>query len=148
MQRENANGVDVTSTGDICGIPGTPAPSSQPGKPLLCVRQFSNHQFTVHTSYHGGTEYLSYPWSYRPRLHPINRILITLLNFTHSSSGYEIYPTDKAIRECIPSTEVPKITIMPLWVPSPGRAKFPTISNRLHHKYQCTGITTVQPCSR
>ena len=91
MQRENANGVDVNRDWGYMWDPGTPAPSSQPETHALRSAVL-NHQFTVHTSYHGGTEYLSYPWSYRPEIAPDKPHLDYLAQLYHSSSGYENLP--------------------------------------------------------
>ncbi|MCB0805997.1 MAG: T9SS type A sorting domain-containing protein [Bacteroidales bacterium] len=65
--RYNNNGVDLNRDWqymwDAWG--GSPGPCSQDESKSLRDCMYNN-QFVVHTTYHGGTECLSLPWSYRP----------------------------------------------------------------------------------
>lgn len=71
MTRENVNGVDLNRDWgymwDAWG--GSSGSYSQVETQALrtCVL---NNQFVIHTSYHSGIEYISYPWSYRPQSAP------------------------------------------------------------------------------
>ena len=66
MSRYNANGVDLNRDWgymwDAWGN-STGAYSQVESKALRAC--MSENQFVVHTTYHSGTEYVSYPWSYR-----------------------------------------------------------------------------------
>jgi hypothetical protein len=51
-----------------------------------------SNQFVVHTTYHSGTEYLSYPWSYRPEPCPDNDHIDYLATIYANQSGYSNLP--------------------------------------------------------
>lgn len=50
------------------------------------------NQFVVYTSYHSGTEFVSYPWSYRPNLCPDDGPIGQLAALYSSTSGYSNIP--------------------------------------------------------
>lgn len=89
MQRYNANGVDLNRDWgymwDAWG--GSPGAYSQPETKLLRSCMYNN-QFVVHTTYHGGTEYISYPWSYRASQCPDYAHIDQLAGVYASVSGY------------------------------------------------------------
>jgi hypothetical protein len=93
MSRYNANGVDLNR--DWCYMwdawGGSPGPCSQIESKNLRSCMYSN-QFAVHTTYHSGTEFISYPWSYRPDS-PLDLAHINQLASLYSSlSGYANLP--------------------------------------------------------
>lgn len=89
MTRYNANGVDINrdcgymwnNEGYSNGI------FSQPETKMIrdILRE---HQFDIHISYHSGTEFVSYPWSYRADLTPDNANHAYLAQEYVSNSGY------------------------------------------------------------
>jgi hypothetical protein len=93
MIRYNNNGVDLNRDwGYMWNAEGSsPAPFSQVETKALrnCLY---DHQFVVHTTYHSGTEYLSYPWSYRPNPTPDNNHINHLASLYASTSGYSNLP--------------------------------------------------------
>ena len=93
MSRYNANGIDCNRNyyymwNNECT---TGAPISQPETKALYSCMYTN-QFVVHTSYHSGIEYISYPWSYRPELCPDNNHINQLAGVYASNSGYTNIP--------------------------------------------------------
>ena len=93
MSRYNANGVDLNRDWfymwDAWG--GSPGACSQIESKNLRSCMYSN-QFVVHTTYHSGTEFISYPWSYRPDS-PLDVSHINQLAALYSSvSGYANLP--------------------------------------------------------
>jgi PKD repeat protein len=67
MVRQNNNGVDLNRD---CGYMwdqdgSTYGPFEEVESKALRLCNLQN-QFVIYTSYHSGTEYISYPWSYRP----------------------------------------------------------------------------------
>lgn len=89
MSRYNANGVDLNRDAgymwDAWG--GSPGAFSQIESQALRECMYSN-QFVIHTAYHSGTEYVSYPWSYRPDQTPEHAHIDFLAALYSSSSGY------------------------------------------------------------
>jgi len=93
MTRYNANGVDVNrdcgymwnAEGNSTGI------FSQPETKVL-RNMLRAHQFVIHISYHSGTEFISYPWSYREELTPDNANHEFLAQQYASNSGYTNIP--------------------------------------------------------
>lgn len=71
MSRYNNNGVDLNRDWgymwDAWG--GSSGAYSQVESKALRECMYNN-QFVVHTTFHGGTEYISYPWSYRSDICP------------------------------------------------------------------------------
>lgn len=66
MTRYNGNGVDINRD---CGYMwngegNSSGPFSQP-ETKAYRKLLMDNQFVIHCSYHSGTEYISYPWSYR-----------------------------------------------------------------------------------
>jgi hypothetical protein len=51
-----------------------------------------DNQFVVHTSYHSGTEFVSYPWSYRPDACPDQAHIDALAAIYSNTSGYSNLP--------------------------------------------------------
>ena len=88
--RYNNNGVDLNRDWqymwDAWG--GSPGPCSQVESKALRDCMYNN-QFVVHTTYHGGTEYISLPWSYRAS-QPADWNHIYQLGGLYSSSS--LYP--------------------------------------------------------
>jgi len=89
MQRYNANGVDLNRDWgymwDAWG--GSPGAYSQIETKLLRSCMYNNN-FVVHTTYHSGTEYISYPWSYRASQCPDYAHIDQLAGVYSSVSGY------------------------------------------------------------
>ncbi|MFN2127620.1 MAG: M14 family zinc carboxypeptidase [Anaerolineales bacterium] len=93
MSRYNANGVDLNR--DWCYMwdawGGSSGPCSQIESKNLRSCMYNN-QFAVHTTYHSGTEFISYPWSYRPDS-PLDVSHINQLAALYSTlSGYSYLP--------------------------------------------------------
>jgi hypothetical protein len=89
MSRYNANGVDLNRDWafmwDAWG--GSNGPCSQIESKNLRNCAYSN-QFSVHITYHSGTEFISLPWSYRPN-QPLDwNHLYQLAGVYSSVSGY------------------------------------------------------------
>jgi len=89
MTRYNNNGVDLNRDWgymwDAWG--GSPGAFSQIESKVLRSCSYNN-QFVIHTSYHGGTEYISCPWSYRASVpHDMDRIL-EMAGLYSDVSGY------------------------------------------------------------
>ncbi len=89
VSRYNANGVDLNRDHgymwDAWG--GSSGAFSQPESKYLWDCAYNN-QFVVHTTYHGGIEYISCPWSYRPQQCPDFSQIIQLAGVYASTSGY------------------------------------------------------------
>ncbi|MBK6967339.1 MAG: hypothetical protein IPH20_26455 [Bacteroidales bacterium] len=93
MTRYNANGVDINRDGGYMwnGEGNSPAAFSQPE--TKAYRNFlTDHQFAIHCSYHSGTEFISFPWSYREEPTPDHAIHDFLASLYASSSGYDDIP--------------------------------------------------------
>ncbi len=93
MQRYNANGVDLNRDWgymwDAWG--GSPGAYSQIETKLLRSCMYNN-QYVVHTTYHGGDECVSYPWSYRSNSCPDVAQIDQLAGVYSSTSGYPNLP--------------------------------------------------------
>lgn len=93
MTRYNENGVDINrdcgymwnGEGNSTGI------FSQPETKIL-RNILRDHQFVIHISYHSGTEFISYPWSYREELTPDNANHYFLAQQYAANSGYSNIP--------------------------------------------------------
>ena len=89
MSRYNGNGVDLNRDWgymwDEWG--GSPAAFSQVETKTLRDFMYDN-QFVVYTSYHSGTEIISYPWSYRPNACPDQSHINQLAQTYSTVSGY------------------------------------------------------------
>lgn len=93
VSRYNDNGVDVNRDwGYMWGGEGnSPAEFSQP-ETRADFEFLRDHQFVVYTSYHGGTEYISFPWSYRADACPDFSAMNTWAGTYASVSGYAAMP--------------------------------------------------------
>ena len=89
MVRYNNNGVDLNRDWgymwDEWG--GSPGAYSQVETKALRSWLYDN-QFVIHTTYHSGTEFISYPWSYRPDQTPDHDHIDYLAALYSSVSGY------------------------------------------------------------
>ena len=93
LTRYNAAGVDVNRDWGYMwdGWGGSTAPFSQPES--QAGRAWINaHQFVISQSNHGGTEAISYPWSYRPDQAPDHDPIDFLAANYASYSGYPNLP--------------------------------------------------------
>lgn len=93
MSRYNDNYVDINRDGGYMwnGEGNSPGAWSQPETRVM--RDFSSsHQFVVFTDYHSGTEYISYPWSYREDAAPDKAHMHQLASVYASTSGYSNIP--------------------------------------------------------
>jgi len=93
VSRYNDNGVDVNRDwGFMWGGEGnSPSAYSQP-ETKADFEFLLDHQFVVYTSYHGGTEYISFPWSYRADLCPDFFAMNQYAGVYASTSGYASMP--------------------------------------------------------
>ncbi|MBN3034727.1 MAG: PKD domain-containing protein [Bacteroidales bacterium] len=93
MSRYNNNGVDLNR--DWCYMwdswGGSPGACSQVESKALRDCMYGN-QFVVHTTYHSGTEFISYPWSYRSNPTPDQAHIDQLAALYSSVSGYSNLP--------------------------------------------------------
>lgn len=93
MSRYNANYVDINRDGGYMwnGEGNSTAAWSQ--VETKAVRNFCNaHHFVVFTDYHSGTEFISYPWSYRPDATPDQVHIHNLAAVYANNSGYTNIP--------------------------------------------------------
>jgi len=96
MVRYNSNGVDLNRDWGYMwdGEGYSPGYYSQVETMSLRTCMMEN-QFVVHTSYHSGTEFLAYPWSYRPDPCPDLAHIDQLAGIYSSSSGYSDLPYEQ-----------------------------------------------------
>ena len=89
MSRYNSNGIDLNRDwGYMWDAWGNSTGAySQPESKALRACMYEN-QFVVHTTYHSGTEYVSYPWSYRSDWAPDKAHINYLAGIYSSTSGY------------------------------------------------------------
>ncbi|HOE58767.1 MAG: succinylglutamate desuccinylase/aspartoacylase family protein [Bacteroidales bacterium] len=93
MSRYNANLVDINRDGGYMwdGEGNSPGAFSQ--TETKAIRDFAaQNQFVVFTDYHSGTEFISYPWSYRPQMAPDQPHLHQLAHVYATNSGYTNIP--------------------------------------------------------
>lgn len=93
MTRYNGNGVDINRD---CGYMwnnegNSPSAFSQP-ETKAYRKLLTENQFVIHCSYHSGTEYISYPWSYRADHSPDHAIHDNLASLYADYSGYSGIP--------------------------------------------------------
>ena len=93
MMRENANNVDLNRD---CGYMwntegGSDGPFNEVESKALRQCNLEN-QFVVYTSYHSGTEFVSYPWSYRESATPDQIHINQLAQVYADQSGYSNIP--------------------------------------------------------
>lgn len=93
MTRYNANGVDLNRDFGYMwnGEGNSSGPFSQPESKIY-RNLMLNNQFVIHCSYHSGTEYISYPWSYRAQSTPDAQHHLMLAQMYSQSSGYTNLP--------------------------------------------------------
>ena len=93
MVRHNSNGVDLNRDWGYMwnGDGASPDYYSQVETRALrnCIL---GNQFVVYTTYHSGTEFLAYPWSYRPDPCPDQVHIHQLAGVYSSASGYPDLP--------------------------------------------------------
>jgi len=93
MSRYNGNGADINRDFGYMWEPDGSSTSafSQPESRALrdCVYE---NQFVVYTNYHSGSEYLSYPWSYRASSAPDKPSINHLAGVYAAASGYAGLP--------------------------------------------------------
>lgn len=89
MSRYNNNSVDINRDGGYMwnGEGNSTGPYSQSETKSQRDYVFDN-QFVVFSDYHSGTEFVSYPWSYRPDATPDDAHIDQLAGVYASSSGY------------------------------------------------------------
>jgi len=93
MVRYNSNGIDLNRDWGYMwnSEGGSPGYYSQIETKALRDCMYDN-QFVVHTSYHSGTEFISYPWSYRPDACPDQAHIHHLAEIYATTSGYTNIP--------------------------------------------------------
>lgn len=93
MLRYNSNGVDLNRDWGYMwnGQGGSPEHYSQVETRALRTCAQSN-QFVIHTTYHSGTVFLAYPWSYSPNPCPDQSPIQQLAGIYVDSSGYDYLP--------------------------------------------------------
>lgn len=93
MVRYNSNGIDINRDWGYMWNEegGSPFYFSQVETRILRDCLYDN-QFVVHTSYHSGTEFVSYPWSYRPDACPDQSHIDNLAEIYATTSGYSYMP--------------------------------------------------------
>jgi hypothetical protein len=96
MVRYNSNGVDLNRDwGYMWNAAGSsPGYYSQPETRALRACMLSN-QFAIHITYHSGTVFLAFPWSYRPDSCPDKPHIQQLAGIYASSSGYAELPVEQ-----------------------------------------------------
>ncbi len=93
MTRYNGNDVDINrDCGYMWNAEGnSPSAFSQP-ETKVYRNLLTENQFAIHCSYHSGTEYISYPWSYRGDTTPDNQFHDFLASQYADYSGYSSIP--------------------------------------------------------
>lgn len=93
MTRYNSNGVDINRDGGYMwnGEGNSPGICSQAETRTL-RNMLRDHQMVMYMSYHSGTEFISYPWSYRESLSPDEAIHYYLSQQYSLNSGYTSLP--------------------------------------------------------
>ena len=96
MVRHNSHGVDLNRDWGYMwdGEGSSPDYYSQVETQALRNCMLEN-QFVIHTSYHSGTEFLAYPWSYRPDPTPDQAHIHQLAGIYASVSGYPDLPYEQ-----------------------------------------------------
>ena len=93
MSRYNANSVDLNRDGGYMWMGEGNSPSAWSQTETRAVRNFlADHQFVVFSDYHSGTEFISYPWSYRPQSTLDHNHIHSLAQVYANSSGYSNIP--------------------------------------------------------
>lgn len=93
MSRYNSNYVDINRDGGYMWNAEGNSPGAWSQVETKAMRDFcSAHQFVVFTDYHSGTEYISYPWSYREDAAPDKPSIRYLASVYATTSGYNNLP--------------------------------------------------------
>lgn len=93
MTRYNANGIDINrDCGYMWNGEGNSTGAFSQPETRIIRNMLLEHQFVMHLSYHSGTEFISYPWSYRESLCPDNANHDYLAQQYASNSGYSNIP--------------------------------------------------------
>lgn len=93
MSRYNANLVDINRDGGYMWDNKGNSPAAFSQVETKAIRNFaSENHFVVFTDYHSGTEFISYPWSYRPQEAPDQHHLHQLAQVYATNSGYTNIP--------------------------------------------------------
>ncbi|MGE5316416.1 MAG: M14 family zinc carboxypeptidase [Chloroflexota bacterium] len=93
MTRYNANGVDVNRDGGyMWNAEGNSSGAFSQPETKIIREMVRSHQTVVYISYHSGTEFISYPWSYREDLSPDEPNHNYLAQQYASNSGYAAIP--------------------------------------------------------
>lgn len=93
MTRYNANGIDVNRDGGyMWDGEGNSYGAFSQAETKIIRDMVRNHQTVVYISYHSGTEYISYPWSYRADLTPDEANHNYLAQQYAENSGYAAIP--------------------------------------------------------
>jgi len=93
MTRYNANGVDINrDCGYMWNNEGNSPSAFSQSETKAYRKLLTENQFAIHCSYHSGTEYISYPWSYRADHTPDHDIHDHLAAVYADNSGYNGIP--------------------------------------------------------
>jgi len=93
ITRYNANGVDLNrDCGYMWDGDGSTYGAFQEVESKALRTCNLENQFVIYTSYHSGTEFVSYPWSYRPNASNDNAHINQLAGVYVSESGYSNLP--------------------------------------------------------
>ncbi len=96
MTRYNSYGVDLNRDYGYMWAGDGSSPGYYSQVETRAVRTcLLDNQFVIHTSYHSGTEFLAYPWSYRPDPPPDQAHIHQLAGIYASSSGYANLPYEQ-----------------------------------------------------
>lgn len=93
MTRYNANGVDINrDCGYMWNGEGNSSGAFSQPETKIIRNMLRQHQMVVHISYHSGTEFISYPWSYREDLSADDANHEYLAQQYAQNSGYTSIP--------------------------------------------------------
>jgi len=93
MTRYNGNGVDINrDCGYMWNNEGNSPSAFSQSETKAYRKLLIENQFAIHCSYHSGTEYISYPWSYRADHAPDYSIHNYLAGVYAVNSGYSGIP--------------------------------------------------------
>jgi hypothetical protein len=96
MVRYNSNGVDINRDWGYMWDGGGTSPGYYSQAETRALRNcMLENQFVVQTSYHSGTVFLAYPWSYRPDPCPDQVHIDHLAGIYASASGYADMPYEQ-----------------------------------------------------
>lgn len=96
MTRYNSYGVDLNRDWGYMWAGDGSSPDYYSQVETRAIRNcLLENQFVIHTSYHSGTEFLAYPWSYRPEPAPDQAHIHYLAGIYSASSGYTNLPYEQ-----------------------------------------------------